>query len=106
MTKPTRWANLRPAPSRRVLLSLDLAAPGVAEVVNGIPGKEHIHRPGKDFAVTWIKHYGASPVFYADFGHAAAPFENPTIVPFYLDGIQSVLGDLAGGDKQPTRPRR
>jgi type 1 glutamine amidotransferase len=88
---------------RRVLLSLDPADPGVAEVVKGIPGKEHIHRSDQDYAVSWIKHYGAGRVFYADFGHVAAPFQNPAIVQFYLDGIQWVLGDLAADGKPLAR---
>jgi type 1 glutamine amidotransferase len=85
--------------NRRVLLSLDLASPGVAEVVKGIPGKEHVHREDQDFAVSWIRHYGAGRVFYADFGHVAGPLQNPAIVQFYLDGIQWVLGDLAADDQ-------
>jgi hypothetical protein len=34
----------------------------------------------------------------------AAPFENPAIVQFYLDGIRSVLGDLAADDQPLPRP--
>ncbi len=84
---------------RRVLLALDPADPGVAEVVRGIPGKEPIHRVDKDFAVAWVKRYGAGRVFYASFGHVAGPFGNPAIVRFYLDGIQYALGDLDAPDK-------
>ena len=81
---------------RRVLLTLDLADPGVAEVVRGIPGKEQVHRADRDFAAAWVKRYGEGKVFYASFGHIAEPFENPAIVRFYLDGAQYALGDLAG----------
>jgi type 1 glutamine amidotransferase len=89
---------------RRVLLSLDITAPAIAEVIKGIPGKEKTHRPDLDFAVAWVKHYGAGRVFYADFGHVAGPFENPAIVQFYLVGIQYVLGDLVADDTpKPAR---
>jgi type 1 glutamine amidotransferase len=81
---------------RRVLLALDLANPNVAEVVRGIPGREHVHRADSDFAVAWVKRYGEGKVFYASFGHIVDPFENPAIVRFYLGGIQYALGDLDG----------
>jgi uncharacterized protein len=84
---------------RRVLLMLDLADPGVAAVVRGIPGKEPVHRADRDFAVAWVKRYGEGKVFYASFGHIAEPFENPAIVRFYLGGIQYALGDLDAMDR-------
>ena len=83
---------------RRVLLRLDPSDPAVREVIKGIPGKEPTHRADLDFAVAWVKHYGAGRVFYADFGHLAEPLENPAIDSFYLDGIQYVLGDLEAED--------
>jgi type 1 glutamine amidotransferase len=84
---------------RRVLLTLDLADPGVTAVVRGIPGKEPVHRADRDFAVAWVKRYGEGKVFYASFGHIADPFENPAIVRFYLGGIQYALGDVDAIDK-------
>jgi type 1 glutamine amidotransferase len=80
---------------RRVLLSLDLSDPATDAITRNEPPKERIHRMDKDFAVSWLKRYGEGRVFYADFGHIAAPFQDPAIVRYYLDGIQYVLGDLA-----------
>jgi type 1 glutamine amidotransferase len=74
---------------RRVLLSLDLSDEKTAH-----PGAEPLHRADKDFAVSWIKRFGAGRVFYCCFGHIAEPFENPAVQQYYLDGIQYVLGDL------------
>jgi type 1 glutamine amidotransferase len=89
--------------NRRVLLSLDLSDPATAAVMRPIPGKESTHREDKDFAVAWVKHYGAGRVFYADFGHVAGPFQNPAVLQFYLDGIQYVLGDLEADDSPKAR---
>jgi type 1 glutamine amidotransferase len=75
-------------------MSLDLADPATAAVTRGIPGKEPTHRPDKDFAVSWVKRYGAGKVFYAVFGHITGPFQNPAVLQFYLDGIQYAVGDL------------
>jgi uncharacterized protein len=72
---------------RRVLLSLDLSDAATA-------GVKPLHRQDRDFAVSWIKSYGAGRVFYGMFGHIADPFWDPRVLTFYLDGIQYALGDL------------
>lgn len=80
--------------NRRVLMSLDLSDPATAAITLPRPGKESIHRADKDFAVSWVKRYGAGKVFYGVFGHVVGPFQNPAMLQFYLDGIQYALGDL------------
>lgn len=84
--------------NRRVLMSLDLSDPATAAITLPRPGKESIHRADKDFAVSWVKRYGAGKVFYGVFGHVIGPFQNPAILQFYLDGIQYALGDLDADD--------
>jgi len=80
---------------RRVLMSVDLSDPASAGVnLNANPARSKDH----DFALAWLKHYGAGRVFYADFGHIDEPFWRPEILQFYLDGIQYVLGDLKVDD--------
>lgn len=83
MAEPFTRAN------RRVLLTLDVADPATAN-----PGSEPLHRPDRDFAVAWIKRFGAGRVFYGGFGHGAEAFEDPAVARFFLDGIQYVLRDL------------
>jgi len=56
--------------------------------------KELIHRPDRDFAMTWVKSYGKGRVFYCALGHEHELFWNPIVLQHYLDGIQFVLGDL------------
>ncbi len=73
---------------RHVLMSLDLTDAATA-------GAKPLHRTDRDFAVSWIKRYGAGRVFYGMFGHIADPLWDPRVLAFYLDGIQYALGDLA-----------
>jgi len=56
--------------------------------------RELIHRRDMDFAMTWIKNYGAGRVFYCALGHQHELFWNPIVLQHYLDGLQFVLGDL------------
>jgi len=72
---------------RRVLMSLDLRDPATAAVTP-------LHRSDRDFAVSWIKRFGAGRVFYGCFGHIVEPFQERAVQQYYLDGIQYVLGDL------------
>jgi type 1 glutamine amidotransferase len=72
---------------RRVLISVDLSDAATAAV-------SPLHRADRDFAVAWIKRFGAGRVFYGMFGHRAEPFRDPAVLRFYLDGIQYALGDL------------
>lgn len=44
--------------------------------------------------VSWIKKYGKGRVFYTSPSHNAQSFENETMLKFFLNGAQYVLGDL------------
>ncbi|MGD9126912.1 MAG: ThuA domain-containing protein [Planctomycetia bacterium] len=50
--------------------------------------------------VAWIKPYGKGRVFYGSPSHFPESFESPTILRFYLDGIQYAAGDLKCNDKK------
>ena len=78
----------------RVLLSLDTSR------TNMDKGKA-IKRTDDDFAVSWVRSYGAGRVFYCSLGHKHEIFWNPVVLEHYLDGIQFALGDL-DADTTPT----
>lgn len=75
----------------RVLLSMD------AE--KGDPNTRG--RKDRDNPVAWIQQIGKGRTFYASLGHRHEIFWNPTILQFYLDGVQYALGDLKA-DATPT----
>jgi len=77
----------------RVLLSLDTKATNMT-----VPW---INRKDGDFAQAWVKSYGKGRVFYCGIGHRTEIWWNPTILRFYLDAIQFVVGDLDA----PIAPR-
>ena len=77
----------------RVLLSLD------TETTN--MNVKWIHRKDNDFGLAWARRYGKGRVFYCAFGHRTEIWWNPTILRFYLDGIQFAVGDLDA----PAEPR-
>lgn len=77
----------------RVLLSLDTSRTNM--------GVKWIRREDNDFALAWIKSHGKGRVFYTSFGHRTEIWWNPTLLRFYLDGIQFATGDL----EAPTAPR-
>ena len=77
----------------RVLLSLD------TETTN--MNVKWIHRKDNDFGLAWVRRYGKGRVFYCAFGHRTEIWWNPTILRFYLDGIQFAVGDLDA----PAEPR-
>lgn len=77
----------------RVLLSLDTKTTNM-----NVPW---IHRKDNDFALAWARLYGKGRVFYCVFGHRTEIWWNPTILRFYLDGIQFAIGDLDA----PAEPR-
>ena len=70
----------------RVLMSLDTEKTNMT-----VPW---IHRKDNDFAMAWIRQYGKGRVFYCAIGHRTEIWWNPTILRFYLDGIQFAAGDL------------
>ncbi len=81
---------------RRVLMTLDASDAATGSVTP-------IHRADRDFAVAWIKPTGTGRVFYGMFGHVGESFANPSVLRFYLDGIQYALGDLTVDDS-PSKP--
>jgi len=48
--------------------------------------------------IAWIKKHGRGRVFYVGPSHQPESYETPSMLRFYLDGIQYALGDLACGD--------
>ena len=76
----------------RVLLSLDVKTTNM--------GVKWIKRTDNDFALAWVKSFGKGRVFYTTIGHRTEIYWNPTMLKFYLDGIQCACGDL----KAPTKP--
>jgi len=73
----------------RVLISVDPVRTRITP-----EQRKLIHRKDMDFAMTWIKSYGAGRVFYCALGHQHELFWNPVVLQHYLDGLQFVLGDL------------
>jgi type 1 glutamine amidotransferase len=72
------------------------------ELEAAVNNKLGIHRKDKDFAVAWIHNYGKGRVFYSSLGHREEIYWNPTILRFYLDGIQFAMGDLEA-DAAPSK---
>ena len=68
----------------RVLLSMDAA--------QGDPDNKG--REDHDNAVAWIQDVGEGRVFFCSLGHRHEIFWNPTILRFYLAGIQYAAGDI------------
>lgn len=50
--------------------------------------------------ISWVKPYGKGRVFYCSPSHYPESFESPTILRYYLDGIQYAAGDLKCKDKK------
>ncbi|NOZ23021.1 MAG: hypothetical protein GXP25_18260 [Planctomycetes bacterium] len=82
----------------RVLLSLDTAK------TNMNKGKK-IRRTDGDFAVSWVKTYGKGRVFYCSLGHRNEVYWNPTVLQYYLAGIQFALGDLEADTTPSGKPQ-
>lgn len=76
----------------RVLLSIDLARTDMNQ------GRcfGTCFREDNDYPIAWIKRYDKGRVFYTTLGHNAHVFMNPTMLQFFLAGIQYALGDLEG----------
>jgi len=56
-------------------------------------------REDKDYALAWIRAWGKGRLFYCALGHRAEVTLDPTMVKFYLAGIQYALGDLKADDR-------
>lgn len=57
-------------------------------------------REDNDYALAWIKSYGAGRVYYTTIGHNPYVFWNKTFLQHFLAAIQFALGDLSA----PTLP--
>jgi type 1 glutamine amidotransferase len=80
----------------RVLLSIDTSGlpkldPGIARTAGRADG---------DYAVAWIRSYGAGRVFQSALGHGVETYTDAKYLRFLADATQFVLGDL----KADTRP--
>jgi type 1 glutamine amidotransferase len=80
MREPYSRENLR------LLLSMDLSHMSENDAKAG--------RDDKDNPIAWIHEVEKGRVFFCSLGHGAHIFQNPTLLAFYLDGIQYALGDL------------
>jgi len=72
--------------NQRVLMSLDVDKTNMT-----VPW---VYRKDGDFGLAWVRAYGKGRVFYCAIGHRTEHWWNPTILQFYLDGIQFACGDL------------
>ena len=77
-----------------VLVSLDLTDEKTA---NANIDKQK--RTDKDFAVSWIRHYGEGRVFYTSFAHDKRAFLDKARLTHILAGLQYAIGDLKADDK-------
>lgn len=75
----------------RVLLSFDMS-----KMKPGAPTRED-----KDNPIAWIHQVGKGRVFYCSLGHSKHVFWDPTLLKFYLAGVQYALGDLTA-DATPS----
>jgi type 1 glutamine amidotransferase len=69
-----------------VILSLDLAK-------SDKPNRP-LRRTDGDYPIAWARSHGKGRVFYCSLGHASSTFANPTILRFWLRGIQFATGDI------------
>jgi len=84
----------------RVLLSIDMTK---TDIISGryiLPERRRDH----DFAISWVRSYGAGRVFYCSLGHNPHIFWNPPILQHYLAGIQFALGDLPADTTPSSKP--
>jgi type 1 glutamine amidotransferase len=77
----------------RMLLSLDLSGENMKA------GK--MKRADHDYAVSWVRKYAGSRVFYSNLGHNDFTYYNEMALQHYLNGIQFALGDLEA-DARPS----
>lgn len=78
----------------RVLVSLDLSDEATAQ--SNVAKQK---RADKDYAVSWIRPFGAGRVFYTSFAHDKRSFLDKARLTHILDGLQYTLGDLKVDDK-------
>ena len=80
----------------RVLLRIDVDQTDLSTY----PPGDSCLRADNDYALAWIRNYGKGRVFYSALAHSPHVFEDATMLRFYLDAAQFVLGDLPA----PTTP--
>ncbi len=82
-----------------VILSLDLAK-------SDKPNRP-LRRTDGDYPIAWARSHGQGRVFYCSLGHALSTFADPTVLKFWLRGIQFAAGDIAvataGSDSPASR---
>lgn len=77
----------------RILLSLDLSGENMK--------KDGMKRKDNDYAVSWVRKYAGSRVFYSNLGHNRETYHNKMALQHFLNGIQFALGDLEA-DARPS----
>lgn len=77
----------------RVLLSLDLSG---EKMMRG-----GMNRKDDDYAVSWLRNFTGSRVFYTNLGHNEATYIDPVAVQHILTGLQYVMGDI-DADSTPS----
>lgn len=85
----------------RLLMSLDMTKPVVAERVKNQRGSADTADKFPEVPVSWLRSYGEGRVFVTNLGHREETFANPVVLQHMLDGIQFALGDLPV-DTTPT----
>jgi hypothetical protein len=81
-----------------VILSLDLAK-------SDKPNRP-LRRTDGDYPIAWTRSHGQGRIFYCSLGHAMPTFADPTILKFWLRGIQFAAGDISAataGSESSTR---
>ena len=79
----------------RILLSLDLSGPNMK--------RGNMKRKDNDYAVSWVRRYAGSRVFYSNLGHNSDTFYNRMALQHFLNGIQFALGDLEADARPSTQ---
>ena len=79
-----------------VLMSLDLAK-------SAKPNRP-LRRTDGDYPVAWTRSHGKGRVFYCSLGHAMSTFADPTILKFWLRGIQFATGDIDAATSAGEKP--
>jgi type 1 glutamine amidotransferase/sugar phosphate isomerase/epimerase len=75
---------------QRILFSIDTDKTDLTR--DGKPVRPE--RADNDYALAWVRSHGRGRVFYSTIGHNPAVFWDSTMLQFYLDAAQFVLGDL------------
>jgi len=66
--------------------------------------KQGVHRTDGDFAVSWVRNYGAGRVFVSTLGHTIQAWEHPQVQKMWVEAAKWVMGMTKEGDATP-RPK-